>query len=428
MKNRLLSLVVICCFISLVVAPSVSAQIIYIGDPSSAATQKRFEELFSQNQDSASVPVALAKLHPENTINTADLAKAYPDYRIPFELLTLKLPELPGYTDTLIVLWYLHKIESKRAGAVNVMLIARNENQKLAYFIDRNNNRNLADDGSPLFFNQGEQQRQIDVRDRRIGSLSFMLQNLEAAQATPEQPEQLYKGAAPVVESPVLTREKSAFAIHFVSALTSGTGDATISYMELPRPNTDETDKRFTYTATYYASLNANVGVATSFHNLYVGVSGGFELFEVGEQNLIEEFKRKGKDYREVTPNTGYWPKMRTNINGFIEYDIFISNSLRLAPAISYTRYNYIQSQSFIYNGEREINQYFTDRYSYSFGGKLKYSVTEKSILFLEFSKRYNYFDASSYFAHLDPASFNMKFNQIYGGVGLQLKLATLNK
>ncbi|WP_162053596.1 hypothetical protein [Pontibacter pamirensis] len=371
--------------------------------------------------------MALAKLHPDNTVNTADLAKAYPKYKIPFELLTLSLPELSGYTDTLIVLWYLRKAERVRTGAVNVMLIALDENQELSYFIDRNNNQNLADDGSPYLFKEGEQQRQVNIEDRRIGTLSFMLQNLEAAIAAPVQPESLHKDIASVPESPVLTREREAFALHFISSLSSGGGKASLNYREMPRPDSDEEDKKYTYGASYYASFNTTIGVAASLYNFYVGVSGSVEMFEVGEQHLIKEFNKRGEAFRQVQPNTGYWPSKRINLSGFIEYDFLIGSSLRFAPTLSYTRYNFIESHSFVYNGERDINQYFTDRYSYSFGGKIKYSVTEKSLLFFEVFKRYNHFDGSSYFPNIEPETFSMKFNQLYGGIGFQLKLTSLN-
>lgn len=407
----------------LLIALPAKGQIIYIGDPSSAATQKRFKEIFSKNQDSESVPVALAELLPENTVNTADLSLAYPNHKIPFELLKINLPDLSAYRDTLVVLWYLRRPENVKAGTVNVMVIARDANQKLAYFIDENNNRDLADDGEPLFFKQGEQQRQIDVEDRRIGTLSFTLQNLETVVVTaPRQPEPVHD-AHPTPVSGVVNQKAGPFAIHFISGLSSGGGKASLSYRELPRPDSDEKDKTYTYEASYYASLNTNIGVAASLYHFYAGVSGSLEIFEVGEQYLVKEFSKQGVASRQLQLNTGYWPNMRINLNGFIEYDFLIGSSLRLAPTASYTRYDFIERHSFVYNGEREINQYFTDRYSYSFGGKIKYSVNEKSLLFFEVFKRYNHFDASSYFAYVEPESFSMRFNQFYGGVGLQLKL-----
>ncbi|MFD3002213.1 hypothetical protein ACFS7Z_17715 [Pontibacter toksunensis] len=426
MKNHLLSLIAVCCFISLLVAPSVSAQIIYIGDPSSAATQKRFNEIFSKNQDSESVPVALAELLPENTINTADLALTFPKHKIPFELLKVKLPVLTDYTDTLVVLWYLRKPENVKAGTVNVMLIAQDAQKKLAYFIDENNNRDLSDDGSPFFFEEGEKQRQVDIEDKRIGTLSFVLQNLEAAVAAPAQPEIAPYGTNEKSEKVVIAPdEKPPFAIHFISGLSSGSGKALLSYRELPRPDSDESDKTYTYNASYYASLHTTMGIAASLYNFYIGVSGSMELFEVGEQYLVEEFSKQGVPSRQLNHNTGYWPNMRLNLNGFMEYDFVIVNNLRFAPTASFTRYNFIQNHSFVLNGEKDINDYFTERYSYSFGGKVKYAVNNKSLFFLEVSSRFNHFNASSYFPYLEPESFNMKFKQFYGGIGLQVKLAS---
>lgn len=423
MKINLLILLAFCGFLSAFVGFPASAQIIYIGDPSSAATQKRFSEIFNKDQDSASVPVALAELLPDNTVNTAGLALAYPKHKIPFELLSLKLPELAGYSDTLIVLWYLHRPENVKAGTVNVMLIAHDTNKKLAYFIDENNNRNLADDGDPLFFKKCEEHRQVDVQDRRLGTLSFMLQNLEAAVAIPVQPDAMPAGASKKTEKVVIVLDEKPFAIHFISGLSSGSGKASLNYRELPRPDSDESDKTYNYHASYYASLNATMGAAASLHNFYIGVSGSMELFEVGEQYLVEEFSKQGVPSRQLNHNTGYWPNMRLNLSGFIEYDFIIVKNLRFAPTASFTHYNFIKSHSFVLNGEEDINQYFTERYSFSFGGKIKYAINDKSFLFLEVFRRYNHFDASSYFAYLEPESFNMKFNQFYGGAGLQIKL-----
>lgn len=423
MKVCLLSLSAICCLWLLLVALPASAQIIYVGDASSAATLKRFSEIFSKNQDSESVPVALAELLPENTINTADLAIAFPKHKIPYELLKIELPVLSAYTDTLVVLWYLRRPENVKAGTVNVMLIAQDADKKLAYFIDENNNRDLTDDGSPLFFKEDEQQRQVDIEDRRLGTLSFILQNLEAAVDAPSQADVMPASVPMKPEKVVITPDRKPFAIHFISGLSSGSGKATLNYRELPRPDSDESDKTYTYKASYYASLNATMGVAASLYNFYIGVSGSMELFEVGEQYLIEEFNKKGVPSRQINHNTGYWPTMRLNLSGFVEYDFVIVDNLRFAPTASFTRYNFIQDHSFLLNGEKDINQYFTERYSYAFGGKVKYAVNDKSLLFLEVFRRYNHFDASSYFYYLEPGSFNMKFKQFYGGIGLQVKL-----
>ncbi|MBD1398608.1 hypothetical protein H9Q13_15655 [Pontibacter sp. JH31] len=424
MKKRLLSI----CPYALVAAllligTGVSyAQVIYPigGDKYSSATSKLFDEAYNAAKDSADVPVLLTKIRKGSNVDTSPLAQAFPKYRIPSLLLPVALPNLSAYIDTVAVLWYLRNPLRPSVGVVNVMMIAQKPDGGLVYFVDSNNNGNFMDDGKPFEFKPDEKQRQVEIRDNRVGEVSLLLQNL---------------APTPIVET--LESEKKStrswsvnetdvnkkFGVHFIGGLSSGSGNATMFYRVKDKPDSDERNKSYTYSAKYFASLQTSLGLALSYRNLYIGGSGSYELSQVGEQNLTTRYEKAGKPAQQFLNNQGSWPYTRVNLTVFAEYDIPLNRTLKFAPKVSYTRYNLLTEHPFKVFGEAKLNDYFLDRYSYSYGGKVKYKASGRTMLFVELYRRVNHFDASSYFPDIVEGSFHMDLEQVYGGIGVQVKM-----
>ncbi|MDX5419239.1 MAG: hypothetical protein LPK09_08470 [Hymenobacteraceae bacterium] len=405
------------------------AQVIYPigGDKYSSATTKLFDEAYNAAKDSAAVPVLLTKLLKGNNVDTSPLAQAFPKYKIPSVLLPVALPNLSAYTDTVAVLWYLRNPFRPSVGVVNVMLIAQKPDQGLVYFVDNNNNGNFLDDGKPFEFKPGEQQRQVQVRDNRIGEVGLLLRNLaptpvpavagKASNQKDRQEEGMDDWKIDVADS------GKNFAVHFIGGLSSGSGNATMFYRVKDKPDSDERNKSYTYSAKYFASLQTSLGLALSYRNLYIGGSGSYELSQVGEQNLTTRYEKAGAPAQHFLNNQGSWPYTRLNLTVFAEYDIPLTETLRIAPMVSYTRYNLLTEHPFNIFGEAKLNDYFLDRYAYSYGGKIKYEASGRTMLFVELYKRVNHFDASSYFPDIVEGSFNMDLKQTYGGIGIQVKM-----
>ncbi|MDX5421503.1 MAG: hypothetical protein LPK14_04560 [Hymenobacteraceae bacterium] len=424
MKNKLLHVTAF--FVLALVFPErVSAQILYPtkGDQFSSATHKLFDEAYNQKQDSVTVPVVLVKfLASGNQVSTAALVEGYPKYNIPNLLLSLELPDLTAYSDTTVALWYLRKPERPTVGAVNAMLIVQAGQNEYAYFIDKNNNRNFTDDGGPMTFKRGEKQREVKINDRWIGSVEIVLQNLASEPLVLQEDSAPLTPVQPAVSTP---RRNGAVTFHFISSLTSGSGDAFMQFDQLIDPaKPEEGSKNYKYEATYYASLNFNVGVAVSYRNLYLGVGGGAELLQIGQQDLtLVTTNKDGVRHSQFLNNRGNWPKTRAQVNAFAEYDIRLTRSLFLAPAVSYSRFKFLSGQSFTPEENRTDKVDYKDSYFYTLGGKVKYALNDKTLLFIEIFQKQNHFDASSYFHSIKPDSFEMGLKQVYGGIGVQVRL-----
>ena len=434
MKKHLqrLAILVLSVLFLLLKIETVSAQILYPigGDQYSSATSKLFNEAYNPSMDSADVPVILTKISRSRSVDTTPLMKAFPHHRIPSLTIPVALPDLSGYIDTLAILWYLRNPMRPSIGVVNVMLIAQTPNHEFVYFVDSNNNGSFLDDHEPFQFRAGEKERQVQIRDIRLEEVTLLLRNL-----APDVSPTIYKNQSPAAmpatanqEEPmqIIDKENQSakrFGIHFIGGLSSGSGDASMYFRVLDKPDSDETNKAYHYTAKYFASLNTQLGIAFSYRNFYLGGSGSYELSQVGEQNLTTRLDKSGTPTSRFQNNQGNWPYTRFNMTFFAEYDIPLSSKLKLAPIVSYTSFNILTEQPFRIFGEAKLNDYFRDRYTYSYGGKLKYVVSDKAMLFAELHRRENHFDASSYFPDIVDGSFKMKLNQIYGGVGVQVRV-----
>lgn len=405
------------------------AQVIYPigGDKYSSATSKLFDEAYNASKDSSAVPVLLTKFLKGNNVDTSPLAQAFPKYKIPAVLLPVALPNLSAYTDTVAVLWFLRNPIRPSVGVVNVMLIAQKPDQGLVYFVDSNNNGSFLDDGKPFEFNPGEQQRQVVVRDNRIGEVALLLQNLSPTPVpatVAETPQRESRQEEGIDEWRINANDsRKNFGVHFIGGLSSGSGDATMFYRVMDKPDSDERNKSYTYSAKYFASLQTSLGLALSYRNLYIGGSGSYELSQVGEQNLTTRYEKAGVPAQHFLNNQGSWPYTRLNLTVFAEYDIPLTKTLKIAPMVSYTRYNLLTEHPFKIFGEAKLNDYFLDRYSYAYGGKIKYVASGRTMLFVELYKRVNHFDASSYFPDIVEGSFNLELNQTYGGIGVQVRM-----
>lgn len=406
-----------------------SAQILYPigGDQYSSATGKLFNEAYNSSTDSAAVPVRMTKITRGRVVDTMPLVKAFPQHRIPATAIPVALPNMSGYVDTVALLWYLRNPMNPSVGVVNVMLIAQTQNQEIVYFVDSNNNGSFLDDHKPFQFGPGEKERQVQIYDHRLGEVTLLLRNLipNGAPTTPsQQAPTAQPDPKPIAEKE--STEPKRFAIHFLGGLSSGSGDASMFFRVMDRPDSDETNKSYHYTAKYFASLNTQLGIAFSYRNFYIGGSGSYELSQVGEQNLTTRLDKAGTPVSRFQNNQGNWPYTRFNITVFAEYDIRLDSKLKLAPTISYTSYTILTEQPFQIFGEARLNDYFRDRYAYSYGAKLKYIMSEKAMLFVELYRRENHFNATSYFPDIVDGSFQMELDQVYGGVGIQVRVFDL--
>lgn len=401
------------------------SQVVYPigGDKYSSATNRLFDESYNASKDSAAVPVLLTKII-RNSVDTRPLAMAFPKYKIKAMQLPLGLPDLSAYTDTVAVLWYLRNPMRTSVGVVNVMLIAQKPDNTLVYFVDSNNNRTFLDDGKPFQFKDNELQREVAIRDNMLGEVSLLLRNLSP---TPSSPEQMAVKTQKATSTKTGRTSESSFnkrfGAHFIGSLSSGSGGASMFYRVMDKPDSDERNKSYNYTSRYFASLQTSAGIAVSFYNLYAGVSASYELSQVGEQNMVVKYEKAGRPVSQFQNNQGSWPYTRIHTTFFLEYDIPLTQKLKIAPVVSYSRYNFLQKQPFKIFGQEELNDYFLDRYTYAYGGKIKYSVSERGALFLEVYERVNHFDATSYFPDIVDGSFNMKLKQFYGGVGFQIRM-----
>lgn len=411
-------------FIVLLSHSSVLAQIFYPtnGDIYSSATSKLFNEAYNVQLDSAKVPVVLMELQQQaNTVTTDLLMEKYPNLEVPKLNITMELPALEGFTDRVVAMWFLRKPEAGGQGVVNVMLLAKNEEQQYVYFVDFNNNRNFNDDGGAVTFEYSEKQKEVVIYDQWLGELPLILQNISEQKETPRlASEQKYK-------KPDSMLVAKPFKLHFLASVSSGSGDAFIEFTEPAGAGQSNSggETYHKYIATFYASMNVNVGLAVSYKNLYIGAGGGVELFQVGEQDLlINKYDANGNlSASQYINNKGNWPNSRARVTALAEYDIPITKALAFTPAISYSRFSFLSKQSFVQGDDRGMKDLLKDSYSYSIGGKVKYDVTSRSKLYLEVNRKVNSFDASEYFVNAKSGSFDTELKQIYGGVGVQFLL-----
>jgi hypothetical protein len=63
---------------------------------------------------------------------------------------------------------------------------------------------------------------------------------------------------------------------------------------------------------------------------------------------------------------------------------------------------------------DKNINDFFTDRTHYNFGGRFKVLLNAKAYFGLSIIRRVTEFDASNYFNDIRPETFEQSYKQTY--------------
>ena len=213
------------------------------------------------------------------------------------------------------------------------------------------------------------------------------------------------------------------------SSLGFGSGSGSISFIpQEPVPKFVDQE----YVVTVNTSMRYSIGAAFEYKKFQIGLSAGPEVYQVGEQMLRTTFRetspaviqrlRNSRNYIWLdentyvvrTPNTGAWPRYIFHYGIFADYNFNISNKVRFAPTVGINKYSYFATESFLNSNDRSINDYFTGRTQYTFGGRFKILLNEKTYLGVGVIYRITDFDASRYFDDIRIDTFEQSYHQTY--------------
>lgn len=242
---------------------------------------------------------------------------------------------------------------------------------------------------------------------------------------------------APVLPPPVVAIKSKIelrhpdfiYGVQFVSAMGFGSGSGSMVFLPT-EPGPKLVDQE--YVVTVNTSFRYSVGASFQYRKLQVGILAGPEVYQVGEQILRTTFRepdpfvaqrlRDSRNYiwlddeRYVTrsPNTGAWPRYIFHYGLFADYNINIGSKFRFAPTAGFSKYFYFATEPFEKLNDKNVNDYFTGRTQYNFGGRFKILLNERAYFGFSVIRRITQFDASTYFNDIRPETFEQRYNQTY--------------
>lgn len=213
------------------------------------------------------------------------------------------------------------------------------------------------------------------------------------------------------------------------TALGFGSGSGSMSFSP-QEPGPDFVDQE--YVVTVNTSFRFSMGAAFQYKKLQIGATFGPEVYQVGEQILrrtsrepiladAQRLRARTNyiwldDWTYVTrsPNTGEWPRYIFHYGVFAEYNFNIGKKFRFSPIAGFNKYFYFATQPFVIANDRNLNDFFTGRTQYNFGGRFKILLNERAYLGFGVLYRVTEFDASNYFTDIRTDTFEQSYNQTY--------------
>lgn len=219
------------------------------------------------------------------------------------------------------------------------------------------------------------------------------------------------------------------FGAQIFSSLGFGSGSGSMSFFpQEPPPKFVDQE----YVVTVNTSFRYSLGASFQYKKFQIGIVGGPEVYQVGEQMLRTTFRetspaviqrlRNSRNYIWLdentyvirTPNTGAWPRYIFHYGVFADYNFNIGKKFRFAPTAGFNKYFYFATEPFELANDRNLNDFFTDRTQYNFGGRFKILLNQKAYLGVGIIHRITQFDASTYFNDIRPETFERSYHQTY--------------
>ncbi len=219
------------------------------------------------------------------------------------------------------------------------------------------------------------------------------------------------------------------YGVQFYSSLGFGSGSGSMVFLpEEPQPKLVNQE----YVVTVNTSLRYSLGASFQYKKFQLGVLAGPEVYQVGEQILNKSIREPNpttradlrKDfaftwldeetYVTQRPNTGAWPRYIFHYGLFADYNINLGKTFRFAPTAGINKYFYFATEPFEKNNDKNLNDFFTGRTQYNFGGRLKILLNSKAYFGVSVLRRITQFDASTYFNDIRPETFEQSYNQTY--------------
>lgn len=365
--------------------------------------------------DTSKIPFVLLPAD-DSIITTMPLIKKYPDLLIPYDSIKIQFPEMQNCNDTVISLWLIeHDFIPRRL--VNVVLIGI-KNNDIIYFIDNNNNGNFIDDNHSLIFPSGCRAKKITIKDEKSGRYTFHLMNPQYDYTTKEKNRKLTWNNNVKISNLAWSESTNQIKFHIFNSLTTAMGNVKLAYTTYEHYSSQQNIKR-EYTAQVIASAQYTLQFALSYRNIYIGLVGRIEQLEFG--NKKQTIYQAGT--KEIIYGSGNWPDKKIHYGIFTEYDINVLKAFRFSPYASVSAYSYLNNYPFQKQNQLALNEGFQDRYTYTFGGRIKYLSGKKTIIYLDVCHRNFNFDGNSYFSPMLPGSFQLNYKLFYFGIGLQYRI-----
>ncbi len=331
------------------------------------------------------LPHALFR-YVSDSLTTAVLHQNNPDRdSFPEEKYRLVLPDMTGMPDTLVLMVGLE--DEQGNSVVNTMVIG-NMRDRLAYFVDDNNNYDFTDDGPAIVFNRNEKIKKVVV-EAEAGKFEYLMYDL-ALHEDYLKTRGLYlmkRKKQPAKKFPVPLLG-NASRLNLMVNFFTGNGDQSFSYVT----TTDSLRKE--YGAAIDAVFQLNGSVSYAYRHFNIGASLAIEANQIGR---AQEYVY-GKEGRTINYNIGKWPRTRFLYGLFAEYDLRLYRNLYLTPTYHIFWYQYLQDDAFGGYGN-ELNQQLTHQDIFlkksgkRYGGKLKLPLSERTLFFVEISYVQNSFD-----------------------------------
>jgi len=193
--------------------------------------------------------------------------------------------------------------------------------------------------------------------------------------------------------------------IHFKLGFSGGIGNG---YTEMSyTPILPDSVFSIYYNADIKTAYSLKMHINTSYKKTNLSFILAYQkLYFETNTRAITSISSSKKIHTDYKPN-GLWPSKLLYTTFSLSYDFYLKNHIFLSPSLSFSKYFYINANKHFdktHTGTIENN--FKNKYSYSFGLKLKYAINYKYSIFIEFSSTTNLLDASSYFNNINKNTY----------------------
>ncbi|WKN33404.1 hypothetical protein PZB74_08660 [Porifericola rhodea] len=343
------------------------------------------------------------------------------------EEFTLKLPDMTGMPDTVVMLLGHKNDQGERI--LSAVLVGNLRN-KLAYFIDDNHNFDFTDDGNFLVFQENELFSRVNIATEEKGTFSYILFDLGAHKEYLKGLDIYLIDTKKVREKKIakypvpLLSSESRWSMQF--AFSTGSGKQYFSY-STPQLK----DKQ--YSATIDAVSRFSASLQYAIRHLNVGFNFAFDANQIGrEEQYVLDYSTPDESPKKVTHyNIGNWARSRLMYGVFAEYDIRLIRNSYLSPYFYVFRYHHLTNESFAgYANEISEafthNDFFKNKTGHQFGAKIKLPMSEKVLAVFDIGYTENNFGIKEglIIEDHDPASIKTYYKTFNYGIGCQFLLS----